>query len=88
MIRITAQRESSATKLFLEGKLAGPGVYELAKCWQETSAEASLLVDLTNISFVDEHGKELLYRMHKHGTKLFSTSLMTRCLIDQIEKDQ
>ena len=86
MIRITAQRELSATRLFLEGKLSGPGVDELDKCWQEkSSGEPLLLVDLTNISFVDEHGKELLARMHERGARLFSTSLMTRCLIDEIQ---
>lgn len=87
MIRITAQHDSSATRLFLEGKLSGPCVDELDKCWQETSCgEALLLVDLTNISFVDEHGKELLARMHNKGIKLFSTSLMTKCLIAEIQK--
>ena len=89
MIRITAQHESSATKLFLEGKLSGPCVDELDKCWQESSfAEPTLMVDLTNISFIDDHGKELLARMHAKGIKLFSNSLMTRCLIDQIQKDR
>ncbi len=89
MIRITAKQESSTTKLFLEGKLSGPCVDELDKCWQESScSEAVLMVDLTNISFVDEHGKELLARMYKKGIKLLSTSLMTRCLIDQIQEDR
>ena len=89
MIRITAQHESSETRLFLEGKLSGPCVDELDKCWQQSSsAEPILMVDLTNISFVDDHGKELLARMHKKGIKLFSNSLMTRCLIDQIQKDR
>ena len=88
MIRITAKNDSSATMLFLEGKLAGPCVNELDRCWQECSTgEAALVVDLTNISFVDEHGKELLARMHKRGITLFSTSLMTKCLIAEIQKD-
>lgn len=89
MIRITAQHESSATRLFLEGKLAGPCVDELDKCWHEKSCgEPVVLVDLTNISFVDDHGKELLARMHKKGIKLFSASLMTKCLIAEIQKDR
>jgi hypothetical protein len=46
----------------------------------------ALLVDLTNVSFVDEHGRALLARMHNQGIKLFSTSLMTKCLIEEIEK--
>ena len=86
MIRITAQYESSATRLFLEGKLSGACVDELDKCWQEKCCGGdSLTVDLTNISFVDDHGKQLLARMHQSGIKLFSTSLMTKCVIDEIQ---
>jgi hypothetical protein len=86
VIRITAQQESSATRLFLEGKLAGLCVDELDKCWQTCpSGGVALVVDLTNVSFVDDHGKELLARMHNRGIKLFSTSLMTKCLIEEIE---
>jgi len=86
VIRITAQQESTVTRLFLEGKLSGPCVDELDKCWHTCPAgEVPLLVDLTNVSFVDEHGKELLARMHKQGIKLFSKSVMTKCLIEEIE---
>jgi len=86
VIRITAKHESSTTRLFLEGKLCGRCVDELDKCWQSCAAqEPALVVDLTNVSFVDEHGTELLTRMHNKGIKLFSTSLMTKCLIEQIE---
>jgi hypothetical protein len=86
VIRITAQQESLVTRLFLEGKLSGPCVDELDKCWQTCPAtEMALLVDLTNVSFVDEHGKELLARMHNKGIKLFSKSVMTKCLIEEIE---
>ncbi len=74
------------TRLFLEGKLSGPCVDELDKCWQTCpSSEMALLVDLTNVSFVDEHGKELLARMHNNGIKLYSKSVMTKCLIEEIE---
>ena len=86
MIRITTQQESLVTRLFLEGKLSGPCVDELDKCWQTCpSSEMALLVDLTNVSFVDKHGKELLARMHNKGIKLFSKSVMTKCLIEEIE---
>jgi hypothetical protein len=86
VIRITVQQESLVTRLFLEGKLSGPCVDELDKCWQTCpSSEMALLVDLSNVSFVDEHGKELLAHMHKKGIKLFSNSVMTKCLIEEIE---
>jgi len=86
VIRITAQQETSVTRLFLEGKLAGRCVDELDKCWQTCpSDEVPLVVDLTSVSYVDDNGKELLARMHSKGIKLFSTSLITKCLIEEIE---
>jgi len=86
VIRITAQQESTATRLFLEGKLSGPCVDELDKCWQTCpNGEVPLVVDLTNVSFVDERGKELLARMHNKGIRLFSKSVMTKCIVEEIE---
>lgn len=87
MIRITAQQEHSATRLFLEGKLAGPCVAELDKCWHTTPINHRvLLVDLTSVSFIDDRGKDLLLKMHQSGAQLISTSLMTKCLIEEIKE--
>lgn len=73
-------------RLVLEGKLAGACVDELDKCWQQTSSNgAPLLVDLTDVSYVDERGKQLLKRMHDHGVKLFSRRLLSKCVIEQID---
>ncbi|PWT89793.1 MAG: hypothetical protein C5B55_10770 [Blastocatellia bacterium] len=85
MIRITAKNESAGTRLLLEGKLSGASVSELEKCWHTNLANwTALLVDLTNISFIDDVGKELLIKMSSKGTKLVSRSLMTKCLIEEI----
>jgi anti-anti-sigma regulatory factor len=85
VIRITCQTESSTTRLVLEGKLAGACVDELDKYWQQVSLTGStFLVDLTSVSFIDDRGKQLLKRMHDHGVKLVSTSLMSKCLIAEI----
>jgi anti-anti-sigma regulatory factor len=85
VIRITCQHESTTTRLVLEGKLAGACVDELDKCWQQASFNGTtFLVDLTSVSYIDERGKQLLKRMHDHGAKLVSTSLMSKCLIAEI----
>jgi len=82
VIRITCHNESAVTRLVLEGKLAGACVDELDKCWQQ--AQPPLLIDLTSVSFIDDRGKQLLKRMHEQGIKLVSSSLMSRCLIEEI----
>lgn len=86
VIRITSHNESATRRLVLEGKLAGACVDELYKCWQQASStKAPLLIDLTSVSFIDDRGKQLLTKMYENGTKLVSTSLMTRCLIKEID---
>jgi anti-anti-sigma regulatory factor len=86
LIRITCNKESAVTRLVLEGKLSGACVDELAKCWLQVSCNQSdLLIDLTSVSFIDDRGKQLLIRMHENGTKLVSSSLMSKCLIQEID---
>ena len=85
VIRITCHHESTITRLVIEGKLAGVCVDELEKCWQQVSFNgATFVVDLTSVSFIDDRGKQLLKRMHDHGAKLVSSSLMSKCLIAEI----
>ena len=83
VIRITCHNETALTRLVLEGKLAGACVDELDKCWRETPNK--LLIDLTSVSFIDERGKQLLKRMHDNGATLISSSIMSRCLIDELK---
>jgi anti-anti-sigma regulatory factor len=87
LIRITCNKEAAVTRLILEGKLSGACVDELAKCWLQASSsdQPDLLIDLTSVSFIDDRGKQLLMRMHKNGTRLVSTSLMSKCFIQEID---
>lgn len=86
VIRITCHDESAVTRLVIEGKLAGVCVDELDKCWHSEPAKwKTLLIDLSGVSFIDDRGRELLKKMHDHGATLISSSLMSRCLINEIE---
>lgn len=87
LIRITCNKEAAVTRLILEGKLSGACVDELAKCWLQASSDQSdLLIDLTSVSFIDDRGKQLLMRMHENGIRLVSTSLMSKCFIQEIDE--
>ena len=86
MIRITTHDEQSITRLFLEGKLAGEAVGELERCWSAVSAsKATVSIDLTAVSFIDNKGKQLLTKMFEKGTRLVSKGLMAKCFIEEIE---
>jgi anti-anti-sigma regulatory factor len=88
MLRITVLKEASVTRFVVEGKLVGPWVGELRKCWETVvrPGEQPAVVDLTDVTFIDSHGKVLLTEMHRQGTQLVATGLMTQALVEDIRK--
>ena len=89
MLRITTRDIAGNVGLFVEGRLCGACVDELEKCWR--SAEAGecpvpAVVDLTDVSFIDAHGKQLLKQMRQHGVKLVANGLMSKFVIEEIER--
>src|ERR1700682_6083392 len=89
MLRITTRIDSEATRLIVEGKLAGACVGELEKCWRATASEKSpesILVDLSSVTFVDAAGKQLLAGMHERGTRFMAAGLLAKCLIEEIDR--
>jgi anti-anti-sigma regulatory factor len=91
VLRISQGLGQGCTILELEGKLAGPWVEELRRCWQEISTpsiEADLLLDLKTVSFVDDAGQALLREMRERGVRLVGRGPMIRHLVEQIEKER
>jgi len=90
MLRIHSHQRDRATSFTLEGRLIGPWVKELEKCWQDAiSAEPqiSILVYLATVSFVDSEGKELLTRMRRRGVRLASSGILMNAIVDEIEHE-
>ncbi|MGH7449936.1 MAG: STAS domain-containing protein [bacterium] len=90
MIRITVHSEVQGTRLVLEGKLSGPRVDELRKCWQQviSSPPPSVQVNLTDLTEIDSEGKELLAQLHHQGAKLIGSGVMVEALIEEIVRGQ
>lgn len=87
MIRIYIQDEAETTSLVVEGKLAWPWVEELERCWRMALInEHPIEVNLADVVFVDDKGKELLVAMHETGAKLLANGLMTQAIIEEIVK--
>jgi anti-anti-sigma regulatory factor len=66
MLKITTHVSDDASRITLEGRLAGPWIGELERCWRESEQSAAgrqLIVDLTGVTFVEQQGKALLSRM-------------------------
>ena len=89
MLRITTRVIAGDVGLFIEGRLVGECVSELEKCWRRAEAgefPVPTVIDLTDVSFIDSHGKQLLSQMHDHGIKLIANGLMSKFLIEEIER--
>jgi len=72
MLRITVQDSGEITRFRLEGKLKGDWVRELERCWihiRDVRPEMPLIVELSDVSFVDESGRSLLSRMVSQGAR-------------------
>ncbi len=87
MLKITILKDVTRITFELEGKLSGPWVNELERCWQATvpvAAGVSLRVYLRAVSFIDSAGRELLAEMHRQGAELVGVGCMTEAIVEEI----
>jgi outer membrane protein TolC/ABC-type transporter Mla MlaB component len=85
MLRITTSDINEKVTLKLEGKLSGPWVDELARCWRTSShVYKGMVVDLSGVTFVDPAGKKLLCSIATGGAQLIGSGLIPKSLIDEI----
>jgi anti-anti-sigma regulatory factor len=70
MLRITRQTTPHGVALKLEGWLSGPWVREAEASWATAAADPHtrhVCLDLRDVHYVDEAGRELLTRMYRAG---------------------
>ena len=91
MLRIYIHDEAPVTSIVVEGKLVGPWVKELEKCWKSLVAAhpfRSMLVDLVHVTFIDYDGRALLMRMRRKGARLLSSGVLINSIVADIEAQQ
>ena len=87
MLRITVHDNPRALTFQLEGRLTGPWLRELEKCWQSTLArkqKRALCVDLTEVTFIDAAGKACLAAMHRQGAEFIAADCLTKAIVAEI----
>lgn len=87
MLKITTLIHAESTTFKLEGRLAGPWVQELERCWDSvvgTMTSHPLTVDLSAVTYVDSDGKDLLKKIHRQGTRLVASGCLTNCIVNEI----
>ena len=91
MLRISVLNAPGTTRLKLEGKLAHEWVQEAANVWSALLAASKnlmIVVDLLNVSFVDDAGHQLLTDMRHAGAELVGCGPMITALIEEIEESE
>jgi hypothetical protein len=73
----------------LEGRLVGPWLGELERCWRELERSGSgrkFVVDLMGVTFVDPEGKALLSQICQSGAELVATGCCMRFIVEDAKK--
>jgi anti-anti-sigma regulatory factor len=90
MLKITIRPEAEFTRVALEGRLAGPWVEELGRCWRTVtdSQRGAVVVDLTGVTFIDHEGKTILAKLWQEGAQFHAVGCLTRCIVEEITKGE
>lgn len=82
MLRITPIQTRRSATLKLEGRLSGPWVDELRRCWVGLAKhKVPVKINLREVTFLDHFGRDLLLRMERQGTLMLDCSEFLRDLL-------
>jgi hypothetical protein len=84
MLRITHAQTETERRWTLCGQLTGPWVVELRRCWEhgrQVVAGARTVVDLSEVTFIDESGEQLLSQMRRDGAEFVAAGVETKHLL-------
>jgi hypothetical protein len=87
MLRISFAQTDTEQRWTLCGQLAGPWVAEVRECWEhgrKIAGGADPLVDLSDVTFIDESGEKLLSEMRSNGAKFVAAGVETKHLLDNL----
>ena len=79
------------TSFVLDGQLVGPWVTDLEKCWYlalVANPSRTMLVDLAEVSFIDDEGRALLATMRRKGARLLSSGVLINAIVAEIDAQE
>jgi len=86
VLKITRTETPVEEKWILQGRLVGLWVSELRRCWKKDSSsrqDLKCIVDLNEVTFIDEKGERLLRTMSKEGAQLMATGMYIKHVLQQ-----
>ena len=89
MLRIAIRSSQHEDIWVLQGRLAGEVVDELISAWKEKRAERTgrtPVVDLVDVTFIDERGERALMQMMIEGAQFVVRGVYTRGLLENLKE--
>lgn len=91
MLKITNRATASEERWILCGQLAGPWVAELRSNWDEVrdwSHGRKYVVDLSDVTFIDESGEGLLRELCGEGAEFVARGVDTTHLLENLQSKE
>jgi hypothetical protein len=88
MLRVSCSDTPRGQRWSLCGRLAGPWVDEMRSCWRnlrERAPRARAVVDLSDVTFIDEAGEQLLAEMQSVGTEFVAAGVENKHLLASLK---
>jgi anti-anti-sigma regulatory factor len=85
MLRITQSETSKEQKWKLCGRLSGPWVAELQRAWEQCRSERrSDVIDLSDVTSIDECGESLLRMMKQDGARFVARGVEMKAILSHL----
>jgi len=87
MLKIIESGTANEQRWTLYGQLAGPWVTELRSNWERTRSESDgrkRVVDLRDVTFIDESGEGLLHQLRREGAEFVASGVDTKDVLENL----
>jgi anti-anti-sigma regulatory factor len=87
MLRITHAQTEKEQRWTLCGRLTRPWVAELRESWEhgrQSGGALRAVVDLSDVTFIDESGETLLSEMRRDGAEFIAAGVETKHLLKNL----
>ncbi|HKA21649.1 MAG TPA: hypothetical protein VKN18_25455 [Blastocatellia bacterium] len=84
---ITEERKDDSLTLRLAGAIAGDWAQEFERCWNDAANSSRVIVELKEVTFVDDKGKEVLGEMMRKGCQLIAFDVLTKAIVEEIANE-
>lgn len=88
MLRITIENTPTEQTWILQGRVVRPWTAELRCCWKKAHAECQgrkCIVDLSEVTFIDENGERMLAKMMNEGAEFVVRGLYAKHILERLK---